>query len=95
MEPFRVLSHLQFILDILDSCSHERAAYFYVESVENTKEKTFPAVKCSRKLPWKSCDAFNDVYMGYHTTPPIPEGDYYLKTNDFAPFNRGMDGIIY
>jgi hypothetical protein len=57
------------------------------------EEKAFPAIKCKRKLPWNSCDSFQNAYMGYHASSSIPEGDYYLKTKDFPPFSMGMNGI--
>lgn len=74
------------------ACSHQRAYYFYAESVANKNVKTFNAVKCRSFLSWKMCSNFIGAYMGFDAMPTIPEGDYYLKTNAESPYSMGLAG---
>lgn len=80
-----------------DLCSHRRSWYFWAESVKNSKEKSFPAVKC------KSWDLFKEgkideeapiAYMGIDCQMNV-RGDYFLQTNGEEPFSKGMTGITY
>ncbi|KAF2881205.1 hypothetical protein ILUMI_24970 [Ignelater luminosus] len=70
-------------------CSHYLAYEFYAESVRNPK--AFPAVKCGSisKGHFKNCRFVVGGYMGFPANKSSL-GNFYLTTNDRAPFSRSM-----
>ncbi|CAH1407441.1 unnamed protein product [Nezara viridula] len=77
-------------IDIKGSCSHRRAYFLFLESLSN--RKAFPAVTCPSWKEFKdnkqSCDMGRVAYLG-EGLPWSTRGEYYLRTNNNAPFGLG------
>ncbi|CRL01706.1 CLUMA_CG014922, isoform A [Clunio marinus] len=80
-----------------DFCSHQRSWQFYSESVRSKNVEIFNSVSC---LSWENfkkneCEIIQkDVFMGIDADPQLA-GNFFLQTNDQAPFNRGENGTSY
>ncbi|XP_022902379.2 phospholipase A1 VesT1.02-like [Onthophagus taurus] len=75
-------------IDLAGSCAHSRAHAFFAESV-----------RTGRFISWR-CDSMNDLnnnrctgnhrsFMGQFEVDRTARGDYFLATNNNAPFARG------
>ncbi|XP_070509099.1 phospholipase A1 VesT1.02-like [Chironomus tepperi] len=75
-------------------CSHKRAVQFYAESVTN-KENVFAATRCGNysDFLFARCEK-HDQQMGFNAKD-YEFVDFYLQTNSFAPFDRGLAGATY
>lgn len=68
-------------------CSHAAAWRFYAESVKS-KIPTFEAKKCSMKILKRFFCNGDRAYMGYYASNSDDSGDYYVETNDDAPYSK-------
>ncbi|XP_022128661.2 lipase member I-like [Pieris rapae] len=79
---------------LLDSCSHSRAPYFYSEAINFPK--AFPSVKADSCRDWETRKGSNDthtiIYMGENIDRKS-RGKFYMRTNTMSPFGKGLDGI--
>ncbi|KAL7012066.1 hypothetical protein ACKWTF_014611 [Chironomus riparius] len=75
-------------------CSHTRSVLYYAESVNN-KENSFAATRCGNYSDYlfARCQRQNQQ-MGFNAKDH-EIGDFYLQTNSFAPFDRGLAGATY
>lgn len=77
-----------------DLCSHQRAVYYWAESVE--RGGSFTALKCQSwsRFRTDTCETRATAQMGLQAKPGI-RGEYFLLTNDRSPYSRGRQGVIY
>lgn len=68
-------------------CSHAAAWRFYAESVKS-KIPTFEAKRCSMKILMKFICTGDSTYMGYYASSNADSGDYYVETNNDAPYSK-------
>ncbi|KAH9632336.1 hypothetical protein HF086_010261 [Spodoptera exigua] len=75
------------IVKFFDGCSHGRSFYYFMESVKYPK--SFPTYRCETWDDFlnKQCD--HHGYMGEGVNRTM-EGKYYLITNPFEPFGKGV-----
>ncbi|XP_055850859.1 phospholipase A1-like [Episyrphus balteatus] len=77
-------------------CSHIRAGLFMIEAINSLGTNDFLAVKCERfeDVEEGKCDQYETVIrMGDPGNAHKPRGIYYLKTNSYSPYARGMVDI--
>ncbi|XP_013142620.1 PREDICTED: lipoprotein lipase-like isoform X2 [Papilio polytes] len=72
--------------ELLDSCSHGRAAIYFEESIEYPSGNGFMAYRCDswKKFKRGLCKE-NKTTMGYHSSSDS-RGDFYLRTNSAPPY---------
>ncbi|CAB0011059.1 unnamed protein product [Nesidiocoris tenuis] len=77
------------------ACSHNKAWKYYADSVVNPYE--FMAVECKNVRDFERgvCKSNRETpaFMGYAADNHL-RGNFFLTTNDRAPYGRGIDGII-
>lgn len=68
------------------SCAHDRAIWYFIESVLNTKCQ-FVSKQCESWDDYTSskCGQVTSV-LGIHSIDHSARGKFYLKTNDQSPF---------
>ncbi|CAO1383460.1 unnamed protein product [Diamesa tonsa] len=79
-----------------DFCSHHRSIRFWAESVANIDTKLYSSKKCFNYTVFKHgwCKTNEVVNMGIDCSSTA-RGNYYLKTNDKAPFAKELSGTSY
>jgi len=76
------------VIDLINGCSHGRAPAYFTESINGSP--AFAGVKCDTYDNWSSgmCASGLKSNMGLNVNTAA-RGEYYLDTNDAAPFALG------